>query len=275
MENVLKEVIAKLKTKKNKYCRITHRKGWSEYLKDGDMVFTPHDLHQILIEIVDLMRPRGEMLLCPRKKTNFTVTDKDKPCRVEEALERFITLSNADNFCNQFPLRGRKESSDIAILNENSRHVLIELKPFQSGNTPLYAMLESLKNLVEYRTIKEKKIKYHNDFKQFHEADLIVLAPVSYYQDYCLIDSSGSSITNHLQTVKRSLDDLSAEFKTDLSFMVLPLDESLFYDRCRIICGKYKKTRELESIDIRVDDAMPELKRDKWQLLVSSASNLI
>jgi len=270
MENVFNEVIATLKTKKNKYCRVTHRKGWSEYLKDGDMVFTPLDLHQVLRDIIDKMRPRGEMLLCPRKKTNFTVTDKDKPYRVEEALERFITLSNPDNFCNQFPLRGRKESSDIAILNENSRHFLIELKPFHSGNTPLFALVESLKNLIEYRTIKEKNIKYHEDFTHYNEAYLIVLAPMSYYQDYCLIDSSGSPITSNLQTVQRSLDALSAEFKTAISFMVLPLDESLFYDRCRTICGKYKKTKELESIDIQVDDAMPELKRDKWQLLVSS-----
>lgn len=277
MKNVLDELISRLKTRKNDhgYCRITHRKGWLQYLNDRDMVFTPLDLHQVLRDMIDKMRPRGEMLLCPRKKTNFTVTNKDKPYRVEEALERFITLSNSDNFCNQFPLRGRKESSDIAILNEHSRHFLIELKPFHSGNSPLYALVESLKNLIEYRTIKEKKIKYHHDFKQFHETDLIVLAPVSYYQDYCLIDSSGSSITNNLQTVKRSLDALSAEFKTDISFMALPLAESLFYDRCRTICGKYKKTKELESIDIQVDDAMPELKRDKWQLLVSSARNLI
>ena len=270
MKNVLNEVISKLKTKKNNYCRIVHRKGWLEYLKDGDMVFTPHDLHQGLKDIVDTMRPQGEMLLCPRKKNKFTVTSKDKPFRPEEALERFITLSNPHNYCNQFPLRGRKESSDIAILNENSRHVLIELKPFHSGNSPLYALVESLKNLIEYRTIKDKKIKYHNDFNHFNEADLIVLAPMSYYQDYCLIDSSGSPITSNLQTVKRSLDALSAEFKTDISFMVLPLEEYLFYERCQSVCGKYKTTKGLESISIQDDDAMTELKRDKWQLLVSS-----
>lgn len=274
MKNVLNEVIAKLKTKKNKYCRITHRKGWSEYLKEGDMVFRPHELHQILREIVDSMRPRGKMLLYPRKRTNFTVTSQDKPYRREEALERFITLSNPDNYCNQFPLRGRKESSDIAILNDGTRHLLIELKPWRSNNSPLYALVESLKNLIEYRIIEEKSITYHRDFTQFNEADLIVLAPESYYQDYGLIDKSGSPIISKLQILKRSVDELSAEFKTNISFMMLPLEESSFYERCRTVCNKYKKTTGLESIDIQESDSIPELARDKWKPLVSSDREL-
>ena len=275
MKTILDEIISKLDSSKSLYCRITHMKGWREYLEDGDMGFTPHDLHQLLLQTLQTNPPRGEMLLYPRKKNNFTVISGDKPGKPEEALERFITLSNPDNYCNQFPLRGRRESSDIAILSNISKHVLIELKPWHSNNSPLYALIESLKNLVTYRTIGIKNINYHKKFTHFNEADLMVLAPLSYYRDYCLIDSSGSPILSNVQVVKTSLDELSKEFKTDISLMALPLEESLFYERCRKACYKYKKTDENETIYIEEDDAMPELKRDKWQLLVSSARNLI
>jgi len=42
-----------------------NRKGWREYLEDGDLVFTPHDLHMALLQImnIDEMKPRGEMLI--------------------------------------------------------------------------------------------------------------------------------------------------------------------------------------------------------------------
>jgi len=270
MKTLLDEIILKLDARKNGYCRITHLKGWREYLEDGDMVFTPHDLHESLLQIINRNPPRGEMLLYPRKKNNFTVISGDKPGKPEEALERFITLSNPGNYYNQFPLRGRRESSDIAILNNVSKHVLIELKPWHSNNSPLYALIESLKNLITYRTFRVKNINYHRNFIHFNEADLNLLAPMSYYQDYCLIDSSGSPILSNVQVVKTSLDDLSAEFKSDITFLVLPLEESLFYERCRKACDKYKMTNRKETIYIREEDAMPELKRDKWQLLVSS-----
>jgi len=42
--NKMGRIISGLNSKKNGYCRITHKKGWFGYLKDGDMVFTPQDL---------------------------------------------------------------------------------------------------------------------------------------------------------------------------------------------------------------------------------------
>jgi len=159
-------------------------------------------------------------------------------------------------------------------LNDDSKHLLIELKPWRSKNSPLYALVESLKNLIEYRTIKENNIPYHRDFKHFNEADLIILAPESYYQDYGLIDKPEAPIISKLQILKRSVDELSAEFKTNISFMMLPLEEEAFYDRCRTVCKKYKKTTGLERIDIQESDSIPELAKDKWQLLVSSDREL-
>jgi len=270
MRSILDEVIFRLNTEKNGYCRVTHKKGWLEFLEDGDLVFAPHDLHEVLIQVFDSMRPRGEMLLYPRKCGNFTVTSKNKPYRKEEALERFITASNSGSYCNQFPIRGRKESSDIAIINEDSRHELIELKPWRSGNSPLYAVIESLKNLIGYRTIKDKSIKHHKNFKSFLDVDLIVLAPQSYYQYYKLIDDSGERLENGLKVFKKTLKELGSEFKTKISLMILPLSVESFDEKCQAVCKKYKKTTGQEIICISESDFISELARDNWVSLESS-----
>lgn len=107
-KDILNEVIAKLNSKKDGYCRITHKKGWLGFLEDGDLVFTAQELHQAFCEIFqnDGNKPRGEKLFCLRKRCNFTITSTRKPYRTEEALERFITASNPENYFNQIPIGG-------------------------------------------------------------------------------------------------------------------------------------------------------------------------
>lgn len=190
MKDILKEVISNLQSDKAKYSRITHKRGWLEYLQDGDLVFTVQELHQILRKVIDSerMRPRGAKLFCLHRKYNFTIKADKAPYRPEEALERFIIVSNAGNFYNQIPIGGRKESIDIGIKENDSKFTFVELKPWSSKNSPLYALVESLKNVIEYRIIHEKRIK---DIPQFKELDLMILAPEAYYQDYNLIDDNG------------------------------------------------------------------------------------
>lgn len=72
------------------------------------------------------------------------------PYRTEEALERLIVVSNGDNFYNQIPIGGGKESIDIGVKESESEFTFIELKPWGNQNSPLYALVESLKNLLEY-----------------------------------------------------------------------------------------------------------------------------
>jgi len=265
MKNIINEVISNLKSEKDGYCRIKHKKGWLGFLKDGDLVFKPRELHQVLRQVIDSedKRPRGSKLFFLRERYNFTVTSKKKPYRTEEALERFITASNPANFFNQIPIGGRKESIDIGIKENESRFVFIELKPWSSTNSPLYAIVESLKNLIEYRIIAEKKI---TEIEKFEEVDLVVLAPQSYYQRYGLIDSAEDKIS----IVKKALNDLSSEFDTNISLMILPINKEAFFDICRRVCGKYKKTTGQESIAISSADRIPELERDKWKLLVAA-----
>ena len=148
MKGILKEVISHLQSNKAKYCRITHKRGWLEYLKDGDLVFTAQELHQTLRKVIDSdqMRPKGNKLFCLRRKYNFTIKADKAPYRTEEALERFIVVSNAENFYNQIPIGGGKESIDIGIKENDSKFTFVELKPWSSANPPLYALVENLKN---------------------------------------------------------------------------------------------------------------------------------
>ena len=161
MKNILKEVIEHLHTRRTEYCRLKHKRGWLEYLDDGDLVFSPIELHETLRQIIDKKgkRPGGDKLFSLHRKTSFTVKEDKAPYRPEEALERFIIVSNSDNFYNQIPIGGRKESIDIGIKEDDSRFIFVELKPWRSSNSPLYAVVESLKNLIEYRIIHERKIK--------------------------------------------------------------------------------------------------------------------
>jgi hypothetical protein len=259
-KDLIKKVIADLKSEKAGFCRITQKKGWLGFLDDGDFVFKPDELHQVLQRVIKENPPRGEKLFCLRKRDTFTVTIEKKPYRPEEALERFIVASNPKGFCNQIPIGGGKESIDIGIQEIGEKFIFVELKPWRSINTPLYAIVESLKNLIEYRFILENGIK---DIQRFKEIDLVVLAPQSYYDEYRLDGSGG------LQNLKRALNDLSVEFNTNISLIALPIEKKGFFDKCRKICEERNIDKQ-ESIQISDADAIPELAQDKWKLLVAS-----
>ena len=120
--------------------RIDHKRLWMEYLETGKLPFTPKELHTAIQEIVNKPgnRPRGEKLLHLRKRNAFTLKVDKTPYRPEEALERFVIVSNDDNFYNQVPVGGGKESIDLAIEHSKDSIEFIELKPWNSGDSPLY-----------------------------------------------------------------------------------------------------------------------------------------
>ena len=269
MKNILSTVIKRLDTKKTKYCRIKHKRGWLEYLEDGDLIFDPSELHNILRRVVDSEgnRPRGDKLLALRKRTSFTARKDKAPYRPEEALERFIIVSNSDKFYNQIPIGGRKESIDIGIKENNSKLIFVELKPWKSNDSPLYAIVESLKNLMEYRIIQEKDIKRLNDFD---EIELMILAPEAYYMAFDLIDKHGKTRIDKIPILKKTLSSINSAFKIDISLMVLQLDENNFHTICRKIYDNQKVIGQGE-IHLSETDSIPILARDKWKLLVSSS----
>lgn len=260
-KDVIIKVIADLNTEKHGYCRITHKQGWLDFLEDGDFVFKPVEMRQVLQQVIKEHPPRGEKLFCLRKRDTFTVTIEKKPYRPEEALERFIVASNPVNFWDQIPIGGGKESIDIGIEeNSGEKFIFVELKPWKINNTPLYAIVESLKNLIEYRFILEDRKK---DIPRFKEVDLIVLAPQSYWDDY-RVNESGA-----LQKMKRVLNELGAEFGTNISLMALHIGKDEFFDKCRKICEQRSIDKQ-QRITISKADALPELARNRWQLLVAS-----
>lgn len=264
-KNIFKETIKRLNAKKNGYSLVTHKQGWLNFLEDGDLVFKPSELHQILRQVINELPPKGEKLLHQRNRCNFTVTNGKTPYRTEEALERFITASNSDKFFNQVPIGGKKESIDIGIEENDMKFVFVELKPWSSTNSPLYAVVESLKNLMEYRIIHENNITHHKDCKHYNDVDLIVLAPLSYYKDYNLTEGEQDKISK----VKKALNDLSNEFNTNISLMAITFTKDDFWDKLKIICEE-KKVSKQQSISIIKSDAIRELARDQWKQLVSS-----
>jgi len=267
-KNILKKVISKLKSEKNGYCKIRHKRGWLDFLEDGDLFFSPSELKRILEDTIrqENCMPEGNKLFLLRRRYEFTIKTDKSPFRIEEALERFIIASNANKFSNQVPIGGGKESIDIGIKENESEFTFVELKPWRSSNSPMYAIVESLKNLVEFRAIPKSKIKTRPVPKKIN---LIVLAPWSYFQAYGLVGLNRKCHSDKISVLKKTLNDLSLEFETNISLMALPLDQGTFND----VCGKiYDRKGITEQTKIRISrkDAFPELKRNRWKLLVSS-----
>jgi len=273
MKDILKEVISRIEPEKNDYCRIRHKKGWIEYLEDGDLIFAPDELHRTLRRVIDTKenRPRGDKLLFLRNTRNtnpqYTAREDGTPYRPEEALERFIIVSNPDNFYYQVPIGGRKESVDMGIKEGKSKFIFVELKPWDSVNSPLYAIVESLKNFIEYRIILERKIATNNTFD---EVELLILAPKEYYKAYNLIDDTGKYRAEKISIVRVTLNKLSSEFQVRISLMALQLDKDSFFRSCKRLYQN-KKLSGQKKVSVLGADPIPNLARNDWKLVVSSA----
>ena len=282
--NNMEMIISGLKSEKNGYCRITQKRGWFGYLEDGDVVFTPQDLKKKIVRVVRENPPKGKKLFdlnwCQHEKRfHFTMLSPKKPklgppvqpYRTEEALERFIALSNGDRFYNQIPIGGGKESIDIGIKESHSKFIFVELKPWDSGNNPLYALIESLKNLIEYRTILKRKIAKIEEYKHI---ELMVLAPVAYYRKYELLEPNGMRSENNLSVVRDTLAKIKSEFKefnlATISFRALPdFGKPEFLQKCWEVYKEKFKGQTKESVQLTRAHAIPLLARDRWKLVVS------
>lgn len=267
---VMSLIVKELNAKKNRYCRITHKQGWLDFLVDGDPVFKIDGLPQVLKKAIDTneMRPRGEKLLTLRRRSNFTVKTDKTPYRTEEALERLIVVSNPGTkdyeIWNQVPIGGGKESADLG-LKKGPNFTFIELKAWDSKDSPLYAVMESLKNLVEYEIIQERKLKGPLG----KEIELCVLAPADYYRKFALLDKGGNIAPQAVEKITNLLQKLRKEFDTRISLKSLNLNESEFQSIIRNICKRERVERQTE-VGASEEDAIPSLKKDNWALIASS-----
>lgn len=267
MKEILKVVFTRLDSTKIKYCRIRHKRGWMEFLKDGDLAFNPADLHRILREVIDTEdnRPKGKKLLCFHRKTAFTLKADGSPYRPEEALERFVIVSNPVGFYNQLPIGGPKESVDI-VKSENGEMTFVELKPWHSSNSPLYALVESLKNLIEYRIIFERGINGNNDYK---DVGLCVLAPDEYYRTYGLLDEDINVMPKRISSLQKALDDISEAFHADLSLKSFHLEKGEFLKKCNQVFER-EGLESQSTVSINEDDAISLLMKKRWHGIAKS-----
>ncbi|MBU1221544.1 hypothetical protein KKF97_17220, partial [Myxococcota bacterium] len=248
---------------------INHKQLWLDYLKTGELPFSPKELHQVIWDIVSRPenRPMGGKLLNFRKKYNFTLKKDKTPSRPEEALERFIIISNSDNFFNQLPIGGGKESIDLVIRHSLNSVEFVELKPWNSADSPLYALVEGLKNLIEYRIIVEQQIK---EIEQPWKVDVSVLAPREYYQNFLLLDDSDTWKSKPtLSRTVELLDELRKEFNTTLTFLSFPLTLDRFNEACSHMYDRQGLTGQ-QVASVSEADSNVSLNRTNWTCLISS-----
>jgi hypothetical protein len=107
----MKNIVSELNARKGGCCQITHKRGWLNYLADGELAFNGATLRRTIEQVVKNNEPRGTKLFLPERHFNFTMTEEKKPYRPEEALERFIVNTNGSNFSNQISIGGKKEGN--------------------------------------------------------------------------------------------------------------------------------------------------------------------
>lgn len=266
-KDIMNEVISHFSMESGKCKKLSHKICWMKYLETGYLPFTPDELHRALYRIIDTdgKRPRGQKLLHLHKKYGFTPNPDKTPNRPEEALERFIVTSNCDSAYNQVPIGGKKESIDL-VFKINDREVeFVELKTWNGNDSPLYALVESLKNLVEYRIILNNDIA---TVPIFEKINLTILAPEDYFSSFCL-DKHDDLFSRHVNMTRELLKQIANEFDTNIAFKALRLSSEEFQKHCCSLCdGQVPAPKE--QIFVESDYCIPELTYDRWQILVSS-----
>jgi hypothetical protein len=263
--SVMKSIVSELNAKKGGYCQITHKRGWLNFLADGELAFNGATLRRTIEQVVKNNEPRGTKLFLPERHFNFTMTADKEPNRPEEALERFIVNTNGSSFSNQISIGGKKESIDIGIRENGDTFTLVELKPWASTNSPMYAIVECLKNLVQYRTILKDDSRKIGRFKR---VDLTILAPLSYYRQYEIVDEKDNCRKSIALTISRLLGDIGNAFVTTITLRALPLGEDEFYRKCAQIYDTRKVSGQ-KMIELNESDTIPSLRRDLWQLVAT------
>jgi hypothetical protein len=227
----------------NRYT-LNHKKTWLALSDNGIWPCEPQELYKKLQDLakLDEYQPRGDRLLFLRSRDKFTLLPSLRPGRPEEALERLIVQSNAGTMYGQMPIRGGKESVDIVHLR-NKVGTFIELKPWNNKDSPLYAILEGLKNLAIFDVLKNKG---HQRCSNFSSVNLAVLAPLDYYRDYHLIDERGQ--LRNYSRVKEFIEAIASHFQTRVQLFGLNWKEEDLMNVCKDIQPKAPKENVVVSV---------------------------
>jgi hypothetical protein len=232
-------------------------------IKDRVWPCEPKDIHENLLKFSNRpeYQPKGDKLLRLRSRHNFTLLPSGRPGRPEEALERLIVQSNQSYMYGQMPIGGGKESVDIVKL-ENQTGTFIELKPWRSSNSPLYALLEGLKNLMLYRRLQSDG---HPGCQIIADVNLGILAPLDYFQAYHLIGAD--RIILNCPSAHSFLNAIAQEFQTRITIYAIEWPEEALWDVCASISpGPFK---ENQIISVERYPAIENLKENNWIELIA------
>lgn len=200
------EIIAKVAPKE---VDATHRwldskTGWINYHYDEERQssfskikdFIQGDVQATIVDVsrskITMVKSKGEI----------------SPWRTEEALERVIRIVNKEIAQNQFSVDAEnpKEAVDL-VISEGKAKLFVELKPWRSGDNPLFAMIESFKN---YCLARDQSVK-----------GLMLLAPREYFIEYY----DKNSVGEFLKTV----EDFRTTWKIDFDIKFIDgLSEEIF-----------------------------------------------
>lgn len=180
----MKKIIVKLQRDMNPENRwIDTKEGWNKYKH-------AQDKGEILECIKSILSDQDYPEIKPKENTYFTVVRKTgenvRAWRTEEALERLIVVANRGKIRNQYNISEKKtgvkrdkEAIDLfEVDDENNIISLIELKPWESKNSPAYGFVELVKNYFLFKK-KDKLFKKKDKLKR-----ILFLAPESYYKNY-------------------------------------------------------------------------------------------
>jgi hypothetical protein len=262
-DNLLKSLVAKIQSKPDHNYNLTHKKTWLMLIKDGIWPCTPKDIYENLYQLLNRpeYQPKGDKLLHLRSRHNFTLLPSGKPGRPEEALERLIVQSNIGHMYGQMPIGGGKESVDIVKL-DNQTGTFIELKPWRSSNSPLYALLEGLKNLMLYRFLASAG---HLGCNIIADVNLAVLAPLDYFQAYGLVGTDREIHDSH--PIQSFLDAIAQEFRTRVTFFALDWSEEALWNVCTSISPG--TSNENQVISVEGSAAIEALREKNWIELIA------
>jgi hypothetical protein len=226
-----------------------------------ELPFNPDELEYAIRETLSRPenKPRGGKLMIQRRACCFTLYDDGAVHRPEEALERLILSTNKIGCFNQVPVGGGKESIDLMRFAEDKSVTFIELKPWLSKDTPLYALIESVKNLGLYRLIEGKLA----DELRVGEIGLTVLAPVEYYIGHGFEWSGGHFHGQAALAVRRISESLSDLFNVQINLAALNFSHEEFKRHCQKLVGKKKRE---DGNKVCVEDLPPirQLHTDNW-----------
>ena len=165
--------------------------GWNNL---ESIPYTPEKIAELIfntVQKITQLRSSNNTKPVIRERYEFSLVkqgDLITPWRKEEALERLLICIHP-NLKNQYAIGGGKESIDMVKIDDKHNILsIIELKHDTGGGTPLFAIIELLKN---YELLKKQNLDKHLK-------TLELLATKSYFEGFKNSFETFEEILSHL-----------------------------------------------------------------------------